>query len=145
MAPGSGVPFGQRIGSRTVEVPVELGTPDVAAGELLVATLGDQRAMWFFSEYRDSALEEAQFETSVVRTEIGYRVDVTAANLVRDIALLVDKVDQHARVDDQLVTLLPGESVTFTVTSASELDEAALVSPDVLRSANQLMTVRAAR
>ena len=131
--------------TRTVEVPVELGTPDVAAGELLVATLGDQRAMWFFSEYRDSALEEAQFETSVVRTEIGYRVDVTAANLVRDIALLVDKVDQHARVDDQLVTLLPGESVTFTVTSASELDEAALVSPDVLRSANQLMTVRAAR
>jgi len=129
----------------TVEVPQGLGTPDDPARELLVATLGGRRALWFFTEYRDSALEAEQLRTTVSRTGSGYEVTVTATNLVRDIALLVDKLDADARVDDQLVTLLPGESVKFSVASGSDLDEAALVSPDVLRSSNQLMIVRPAR
>jgi beta-mannosidase len=44
-----------------------------------------------------------------------------------------------ARVDDQLVTLLPGESVTFAVTSAAVIEDAAWADPTVLRSANQLV------
>ena len=46
-----------------------------------------------------------------------------------------------AVVDDQLVTLLPGESVTFRVSGAGldASDHAALVSPSVLRTANQLV------
>jgi beta-mannosidase len=38
-----------------------------------------------------------------------------------------------------LVTLLPGESVVFAITSALELDLAGLSAPGVLRSANQLV------
>ena len=88
-----------------------------------------------------SALEAARLSTSVRAVEGGAEVTVTAENLVRDLTLLVDKVDPVAVVDDQLVTLLPGESVTFRVSGAGldASDHAALVSPSVLRTANQLV------
>jgi beta-mannosidase len=126
-------------GTVTLEVPAAVGTPVDEADELLVATLGDQRALWFFAEYRDSRLEVPQLEVAASRFDGGYTVTVTAANLVRDVTLLVDKLDGAARVDDQLVTLLPGESVTFAVTSAALIEDAAWSAPTVLRSANQLV------
>jgi beta-mannosidase len=69
----------------------------------------------------------------------GYRVSVTAHALVRDLAVLADKVHPDAVVDDMLITLLPGESVVFTVTSAAEFDPTLLLDSKVLRSANQLV------
>jgi beta-mannosidase len=114
-------------------------TPDDAASELLEVTLGDKRAFWFFAECRDSRLEVPRLEVAATAVDGGYSVTVTAANLVRDLALLVDKLDGRARVDDQLVTLLPGESVTFVVTSAAQIEDAAWADPTVLRSANQLV------
>ena len=69
----------------------------------------------------------------------GYRVDVSARSLVRDLALLADKVAPDAEVDDQLVTLLAGQSTSFTVRTAAEVDQAVLTSPRVLRSANALV------
>jgi hypothetical protein len=42
-------------------------------------------------------------------------------------------------VDDMIVTLLPGETVVFDVTSAAVFDPARLLDPRVLRSANQLL------
>ncbi|QHC64555.1 glycoside hydrolase family 2 protein [Rathayibacter festucae] len=121
-----------------VTVPVGVGAADDVAGELLIAELAGERAFWFFAEYRESALEAARLTTSVRAVDGGSEVTVTAENLVRDLTLLVDKVDPAAVVDDQLVTLLPGESVTFRVSGAG-LDPAALVSPSVLRTANQLV------
>jgi len=64
---------------------------------------------------------------------------VTAGALVRDLALLVDKVDPAATVDDMLVTLLPGETVVFEVATVVTGAEADLVSADVLRTANELL------
>jgi beta-mannosidase len=58
---------------------------------------------------------------------------------VRDLALLADKLDAAATVDDMLVTLLPGERVTFSVSTGLTLDPAELTSSRVLRSANQLL------
>ena len=126
----------------TIEVPSELGGAGDAAAELLVATLGDTRGLWFFAEYRDSRLDSPQLEVAATRVADGYAVTITASNLVRDLALLVDKLDTGARVDDQLVTLLPGESVTFAVKSAAVIDDAAWGAAPVLRSANQLVAGR---
>ncbi len=123
----------------TIHLDLALATPDDAASELLEVTLGDQRALWFFAEYRDSRLEVPRLEVAASRFDGGYTVTVTAANLVRDITLLVDKLDGAARVDDQLITLLPGESVTFAVTSDALIEDAAWAAPTVLRSANQLV------
>ncbi len=123
----------------TVGIPSEIATPDSVAGELLTATLDGHRGLWFFAEYRDSLLGGARLESVAERREGGYRVTVTAQSLVRDLALLVDKVSVDAVVDDMVVTLLPGESVVFEVTSAASFDPALLLEPHVLRSANQLV------
>jgi beta-mannosidase len=123
----------------TVTVPVDVRASADAASELLVVDFAGSRAFWFYAEYRDSALEAARVTTSVRQVDDVTEVTVTAENLVRDLTLLVDKVDPAAVVDDQMVTLLPGESATFRITSPTPLDAEALVSPSVLRTANQLV------
>ena len=123
----------------TIAIDEETSTPEDANGELLVVDFGDTRAFWFFAEYRDSALEAARLSTTVKEVNGGVDVTVTADNLVRDITLLIDKVDPQAVVNDQLVTLLPGESATFHVTTDRPIDTHQLVSDRVLRTANQLV------
>lgn len=70
---------------------------------------------------------------------IGITATVTAGSLVRNLALLVDKIDPSAVADDMLVTLLRGEQVTFTVTSTEDIALERFAQPDVLRTANQLV------
>ena len=123
----------------TVPLPASVARPTDAASELLRAGLAGVRGHWFFAEPRDSHLSAPALDTRLDRVEGGYRLTVTAHTLTRDLALLVDKVDPAGTVDDMLVTLLPGESAVFTVTSAAELDLAALSAPTVLRSGNQLV------
>ena len=122
-----------------VAVDATVGAPDDAAGELIEVRLGESRTFWFFTDYRDSHLGRPQLTASVESVSDGYAVTVTAATLARDVTLLVDKLDPHARVDDQLVTLLPGEGVTFLVRSNAELLRADWTARGVLRSANQLL------
>jgi beta-mannosidase len=125
--------------SVTVPLPASVSAATDAAAELLRADLGGVRGHWFFAEPRDTTLGAARLDTSLDRTQGGYRLTVTAATLTRDLSVLIDRLDPAAQVDDMLVTLLPGESVVFAITSAEELDAAALTAPLVLRSANQLV------
>lgn len=130
----------------TVTVPMpssvaEFGAPE---SELLVASApGVARGLWFPVEPRDSALAAASLSTSVTAlaegSGAGYQVEVTAGSLVRDLALLVDKVDPAATVDEMLVTLLPGETAVFTVASDLAGVGEELVSGRVLRTANELV------
>lgn len=125
--------------SVTVPLPASVSAATDAAAELLRAELAGVRGHWFFAEARDTTLTAADADVRVVPTAGGYTVQVTVPVLTRDLALLVDKVDPDARVDDMLVTLLPGESVVFTVTSALDVDPAVFAGPTVLRSTNQLV------
>jgi len=53
--------------------------------------------------------------------------------------VLADRVAPDAVVDDMLVTMLPGETVNFVITTAATLHLEQLRDPLVLRSANQLV------
>ncbi|WP_120337170.1 glycoside hydrolase family 2 protein [Cryobacterium soli] len=123
----------------TVPLGASVSATTDAAAELLRAELGGARGHWFFAEARDSALSDSAPEVLAERTTTGYTVRVTATSLTRDLALLVDTVDPDALVDDMLVTLLPGESVLFTVDSVLDVDPAVFAAPTVLRSTNQLV------
>lgn len=125
-------------GSATVALDAQVTTATDAAGEVLVADAGE-RGFWFYAEPRDSKLPAAQlaFETSAV--DGGTEVRVTAANLVRDLSLLVDKVDPDSFTEEGLVTLLPGETATFLVRHTSPIDAAELASERVVRTANELV------
>jgi len=130
----------------TVPVPSAVAAFDAPESELLVASLpGVTRGLWFPVEPRDSALAAASLSTSVTAlgggsgSGAGYRVEVTAGALVRDLALLVDKVDPAATVDEMLVTLLPGDAAVFTVTSDVVGVGEEFVAQRVLRTANELV------
>jgi beta-mannosidase len=123
----------------TVQLPADIGGAADVASELVRADLGGVHGDWFFAEYRDSALVTADLDGVLATTPTGYTLQVTARSLTRDLALLVDKLDADARVSDALVTLLPGESTVFEITTETELDLAALTGRTILRSANQLL------
>jgi len=123
------------------DLPPELSIPDDPASELVVASLypGDGRAFWFFAEDRDISYPEASFTTDLSGGDGEIRVTVHARSILRDLTLFPDRLDPAATVDQALVTLLPGESVTFTVRTALAPDPpvvAALTSRPVLRCVN---------
>ncbi|EPR75150.1 Beta-mannosidase [Leifsonia rubra CMS 76R] len=122
-----------------VAIPQHLLAPDDAASTVLMAAVGAVRGYWYFAEPRDSALVAPQLSASVEQLSHGFALTITAANFVRDLTLLIDKIDPLASVDGGLVTLRAGESCMFTVRGVSTLDVAAVLAPEVARSANQLV------
>ncbi|MFI7698922.1 glycosyl hydrolase 2 galactose-binding domain-containing protein [Nonomuraea sp. NPDC049480] len=120
-----------------VALPKSVAEPDDPARELLAARLGASRTVGFYAEDTAVAFPEADYEAHAERSAGGYRVTVTATTVVRELALFPDRLDPDASVDDQLVTLLPGERAAFHVTTARELDAAALTGFPVLRCVNE--------
>ncbi len=106
---------------------------------MLVVTGAGTRTVFDFAEVVDQVLARSPLSTSVTATDDGAVVTVTATSYARDVSLFPDRVDPAARVDDGLVSLLAGESVTFTVTGAPGIDPEALVGPLVLRHAGSLL------
>ena len=122
----------------TVLLAENVATAGDPTAELLLAECGADRAWWPFAEDIDAALPVADLDTHVEAVDGGYRLTVTTRTLVRDLALLADRAAPDAIVDDMLVTLLPGDTTTFDIRTATVLTAEQLVDPLVLRSANQL-------
>ncbi|GAA5183692.1 glycoside hydrolase family 2 protein [Rugosimonospora acidiphila] len=124
--------------STTVALPAELtshGGPD----ELLRARAEDgQSAWWFFAEDRDIAYPEPRFTASVEEAGDTVLVTVSAQTILRDLTLFPDRLDPAASVDEALVTLLPGESATFTVRGSRSLPADQLRDRPVLRCVNDV-------
>ncbi|WP_433203219.1 glycosyl hydrolase 2 galactose-binding domain-containing protein [Dactylosporangium sp. CS-047395] len=117
-----------------VRVPSGMdGTP----AQLLEATFDDAREVRFFAEDPQVPFPPAAFDAQVRDVPGGQEVRVTAGTVLRDLALFPDRLHPSATVDDQLVTLLPGESVVFRVRADIALDPAALVAFPVLRCVNE--------
>ncbi|WIX92093.1 glycoside hydrolase family 2 protein [Amycolatopsis sp. DG1A-15b] len=106
--------------------------------EVLVATTAETRLVHVFGEDLEHDFRPAPLSAEATAVPGGYRIDVTASALARDVALLVDRVAPDAVVDDMLITLLPGETRSFLVRTANTVDPAAFADPLVLRSANAL-------
>lgn len=85
------------------------------------------------------AYEPAPLTAQVTAVPGGYQVEVRAALFARDVAVLADRVAPDAVVDEMLVSLLAGESRTFSVRPGAEVGPAALTDRLVLRSANSLL------
>ncbi|GIG40040.1 glycoside hydrolase family 2 protein [Cellulomonas phragmiteti] len=123
----------------TFPVPPVVRTPDDPTREVLVVTLDRRRAVHTWLEDVDLALDPAAYDARVHPVQDGYDVEVTARSLVRDLTLLVDRLDPDAAVDEALVTLPAGARTTFRVRTAAVLDPSELVAPPVLRSANDVV------
>jgi beta-mannosidase len=122
----------------SVTLPLHLSRPADPAAELLVADAGGERAWWFYAEDKDITWPPAKYDTMIERTATETRVTVTAQNLLRDLTLHPDRLHPDAEVDQAGVTMLPGDSVTFSVTGVLGLEPAALTTRPVLRCVNDL-------
>lgn len=126
-----------------IDVPAPLAVAGDAARELVTIEALGTRGLWWFAEPRDSALTAARLSSEVeaVDDRGGYDVTITADGLVRDLTLLVDKLDPSATVDRGLVTLLPGERARFRIGGAAAWlpDADAVINSSVARSGNQLV------
>ncbi|MFG1945960.1 glycoside hydrolase family 2 protein [Nonomuraea sp. NPDC048826] len=120
-----------------IPLPPTVATPDDPARELLSVRLGDTRTLSFFTEDPAVAFPPASYDASVDQAPGGYRVTVTAHTLLRDLSLFPDRLDPAATVDTMLITLLPGETTTFHITTDATLPPSALTAPPVLRCVNE--------
>ena len=128
----------ERTTRSVLELPPTLVTPDDARTELIVAQAGTERALWFFERDKNLSYPAPDFEAELGRDGDAYTLTVTANNLLRDVAVFVDRLDPDATVSDQLVTLLPGESFTFEIHAQKDLTQADLVAAPVFGCANLL-------
>ena len=141
----------QRIDDVTIGAPGHRGFPldeSVAtfgdpANELIVATPSDDafpRVILNGAEIIDQRLAAPAdaFSATAGRAADGMELTVTARGYVRDLFCMVDKVDPAARVDEGMVSLLPGETVTLHITTSHTGDPADFVEANVLRTANDL-------
>ncbi|MEV3934673.1 glycoside hydrolase family 2 protein [Glycomyces sp. NPDC049804] len=143
-------PEGRIIGRALVEMAIDARDTAVLElepgaipkdGEFLVTGREEfPRAAWFTKEDKDMDWPKAQYTTEVAAAEGGVAVTVHAESVLRDLCLFVDRLDPEAQVDKALITLLPGEHATFTVTSeaiaASPELRQALTAKPVLRAVN---------
>ena len=124
--------------SAAVGIDPDVALPGDPACEVLVAETDEHRALWFYLEDKDLALPAPALGARVEAAPGGWDVLLEAATLQRDVALLADRAHPDASCDDVLFTLLPGESRRVRVACPAPLPPEQLLSPHVLRSANQL-------
>ena len=128
-----------RLDIASLAIPADVATPDNPREEMLVATMHDSTAHWYFDEDIDLDLPAPAADIAVAQDGQNWLVTVTARSFLKDLCLFVDRIHPDATVDDMLVTLLPGESKAFRVSCPVPLDAEALRSASVFRCANQLV------
>jgi beta-mannosidase len=113
-------------------LPIAVGQPGDRSHEFVVAESAESRVLWFFAPDRELKYPEPEFEAELKGGELTVRAKV----LLRDVVVAVDRVDAEATIDQNLVTILPGEVFTFRTQSKRELSKEELVRRPVLQCAN---------
>ena len=108
------------VGPRSI---ARLALPRGYAGgdSLTMATAGACRAVHGRAGV-DRLLVRPHWEVAVDADMSSISVAVTAHSFVRDLCLFADRIDPGAVVDEQLVSLLPGETHTFIVSTSGVPD-----------------------
>jgi beta-mannosidase len=119
-----------------VALSPDTATPEDPALEGLQASIDGQRTIRFFREDRDMRFGRASYSVRAERSGDRVVLTVEAHTLTRDLIVAADRVDSDAVVDTQVVTLLPGESHTFEITTSVASDDPAWQQPSVVRAVN---------
>ncbi|MGY4645590.1 glycoside hydrolase family 2 protein [Cellulomonas sp. URHB0016] len=142
----SGVDLTLAVGAWSVglfALPDDVAEPENATTEALVAVLADGlhdvRTVHTWVDDVDLRLDPRPLRATVSPEQDGYRVDVHATSLARAVTLLVDRLDPDAVVDDAVVDVPAGTSVSFHVRTLGRFDPQALTRHPVLRTANDVV------
>ncbi len=122
---------------RVAVLPISIVQPRDRSREMVVASLEPGRALWYFTSDRELAYPPPAPTAKLDREGDAWRLTLSTATLLRDIVINIDRVDPEAIIDDNVVTLLPGESHVFSIRSAKEMRLEALTNPPVFQCANR--------
>jgi beta-mannosidase len=122
---------------RVAVLPTGIVTAANKFHEMIVAQVGEQRATWFFASDRDLVYPAAKPQAELRRDSAAWRLSVSTKTLLRDVVLNIDRLDPQTTIDDNVVTLLPGESREFLIRSEKELTLERLIDPPVFQCANR--------
>lgn len=128
-----------RFEAKAFPLPADISTSGSADDEVIVVQMLDRRAFHYFVEDIDLKLPKAKFGVSVTERTSGCDITVTAVTFLKDLCLMVDRLDAGAVVDSMLVTLLPGESHVFRVETGKAIRAGDIKAGTVLRCANDLV------
>ena len=126
---------------QSVSIDPALCAPGQVRNEVLVATVGQEHAVHLFAPDVELSLDPAPLRGVVRELADGYEVRVSALSLALDATLLVDRVHPEASVEQGLVSLPAGAEASFVVRCPPLADPQQLLSPSVLRTANDLRAV----
>ena len=119
----------------------DVATAADPSAELIVVDAADQRAIWWFLPDKLLALERPLLSVdSEVRRGGDLSVVVSAHNLVRDLTIIADRLGRDAESEQQLITLLPGESATITIRGGAGLAVTDLLGDEACRTAYSAIT-----
>ena len=130
-----------RGGRSVVELPADLAIPGDPSSELLVASLGERRAHWFFEKDLRLDYPDVALEIEVDQHRDAATVRFHASSLVRDLWVRADAIGSRTWVDAGMLTLLPGDEKVVTVHGIPDgvmLTGEMLRSKGALSSANEL-------
>ncbi len=128
-----------RFEAKEFELADDIATPDNAANEVVVVQMLDKRAFHYFVEDIDLKLPKPEMKVSVRAVADGVNVTVTAGAFLKDLCLMADRLNPAAVVDSMLITLLPGESHTFSIRTKRTFKAEDITQGVVLRCANDLL------
>ncbi|WP_194763642.1 glycoside hydrolase family 2 protein [Microbacterium sp. UFMG61] len=124
--------------TRTTVPSVIADSPD-PAGEFIVATLGDERALWHLASPRDSRPPATPLEITVAVVSGGLDISVRSRDLARDVLVQPDRIHPDATVDRGFTTVLPGEEEVFRVRAPEALDPDSASVPFVVASLRDII------
>ncbi len=129
------VPWSPRAVSK-MAIDRDLFTPDDASREFITVDAATP-TQWYFDVDKNLRYPEADLDAALDRVPGGYRLTLNARTFIRDLAIFIDRLDPDGTISDQLITLLPGQSVTLDIATKRELTRTQLLSPPVMQSANR--------
>lgn len=104
--------------------------------ELLCAKSASRKALWFYDRDKNLHYPPASFKADLHQTSSGYILHLTAETLMRDVCLFVDRLDPEASSSNQLMTLLPGESYSFDISTKRTLTTEEVTRYPILQCVN---------
>jgi beta-mannosidase len=136
--------FGNRVRPHSTwhsRVPIQSIVDGVTSStEYVVASDGESGippALWVFDPDRVLHTPEPGLRATASRRGEEVHLTLHSPVLVRDAVIAVDRVDPKAEIDDNLITLLPGEERTLRIRTSRDVDVATWISPPVFRCANE--------
>ena len=117
---------------RSIQLDRDITKSNAQQDEFILVQAGEHRATWFFDIDKHLNYPKPDFELSLN----GDTLQLLAKSFLRDICVFVDKLEPAASANNQLITLLPGETYDFKFETPRTFKLAELESNDIIKTAN---------